>query len=377
MSKRRSAPGSSALSVGGKKRRLDPARASTWTSRLAVTAQRRAPYAALYEDLLAEVLARHSSADAVTVELGAGAGQLRTWLDPTHATGWLHTEPDAEALQEFRRRFPDAKTARAAAETVPVAPGSVDTSFGLCVLDVVADLEQVAREQLRILKPGGHFVHLLDMTTALDRPLTELFAAGFLALPNLLSDPTEQRWPTDLLLMQRRPFQHLLQRMFHLGHPLASLFQGTFAPFFLDTLDGDAAARAFLTMSSSPELRAHLLAFMIDAERMARELGLGQIQTVPVSSARHLATRLQQAFERSGFVVVDCDVNARSMVRDRPVGDPHIYRGNCVGHERLATELPAALLCPNAARPGPGQQRIELGVFVFVARKANATNVAA
>src|SRR5438477_8647813 len=111
--------------MGGKKRRLDPARASTWTSRLAVTAQRRVPYAALYAELLAEILARHSSPDAVTVELGAGAGQLRTWLGRTHATGWLHTEPDAEALQDFRRRFPDAKTARAAAETVPVAAGSV------------------------------------------------------------------------------------------------------------------------------------------------------------------------------------------------------------------------------------------------------------
>jgi SAM-dependent methyltransferase len=337
--------------------------------RLAATGRRREPYARLYEELLAALLAAHSPPDAAIVEVGAGAGQLRTWLDATRADAWLHTEPDDRALQELRRRFPEARTACASAESLPVAPKSVDTTVGLCVLDVVADLEKVAREQLRVLKPGGHFLHLLDMTTALERPFADLCMTGLLALPNLLSDPTEQRWPADLLLTPWRPFQRLLERMLHLGHPCASLFQEAFAPFFSQPFDDVAAARAFLAVSASPELRARLLAFMIDAERMARGLGLGHMQAVPVSSARHLATRLEKAFERVGLDVVRSEIVTRALVRERPPGDPYVYRGNCVGHERLGTELPPSLLCPSAPRPGPGQQLLELGVFVFVARK--------
>jgi hypothetical protein len=243
---------------------------------------------------------------------------------------------------------------------------------GLCVLDVVADLEAVAREQLRVLEPGGCFVHLLDMTTALDRPLAELFAAGFLALPNLLSDPTAELWPADLLLAQRRPLQRLFQLMRRGGHPYAILFEDLFAPFFREPFDGHAAARALLTLSSSQELRAHLLSFMSDVERMALELGLGQLQSVPVSSARHFATRMEKVFARAGFEISRCDIAASSLLRERPAGDPHLYQGNCVGHERLAIELPPSLLCPHAPLPGPGQQRLELGVFVFVARKPAA-----
>ncbi|MDB4982777.1 MAG: class SAM-dependent methyltransferase [Myxococcales bacterium] len=348
--------------------------ASPWASRLAATALRRAPYAPLYKELLAALLAAHSSPGSMTLELGAGAGQLRTWLPATPAATWLHTEPDDEALRLLRRRFPDARTARASAESVPVADESVDTSVGLCVLDVVADLEQVAREQLRVLAPGGCFVHLLDMTTALDRPLAELHAAGCLALPNLLSDPTAERWPADLLLAQRRPFQRLFALMLRDGHTRARLFADLFEPFFREPFDGGAAARAFLTLSASPGLRAHLLSFMIDAERTALDLGLGQMQTVPLSSARHFARRLDQAFSRAGFEISRSDIAGSSLLLDRPAGDPYRYRGICVGHERLATELPPSLLCPNAARPGPGEQRLELGVFVFVARKPAATS---
>jgi SAM-dependent methyltransferase len=355
--------------ASGTKRRGDAAKASPWASRLASTALRRAPYAPLYEQLLAALLAGPSSPGAVTLELGAGAGQLRTWLPATATAGWLHTDPDDEALRQLGRRFPDARTTRASAESVPVAAESVDTSVGLCVLDVVTDLEQVAREQLRVLEPGGRFVHLLDLTTALDQPLAELFAAGCLALPNLLSDPTEQRWPADLLLAQRRPFQRLFELMLAGGNPRAVLFRDLFAPFFREPFDAHAAARAFLTLSSSPELRAHLLCFMIDAEGTALDVGLGQMQTVPLSSARHFATRLEKAFARAGFEISSSDVVASSLLRERPPGDPYRYRGNHVGHERLATELPPSLLCPDAPRPGPGQQQLELGVFVFVARK--------
>ena len=353
----------------GTKRGRNAADASAWPSRLAATALRRAPYATLYQDLLDALLGGYCSPGSVTVEVGAGAGQLRTWLDATRAPGWLHTEPDDGALQELRRRFPEARTARAFAESLPVAAKSVDTSVGLCVLDVVANLEKVAREQLRVLKPGGHFLHLLDMTTALERPFADLCMTGLLALPNLLSDPTEQRWPADLLLTPWRPFQRLLERMLHLGHPCASLFQEAFAPFFSQPFDDVAAARAFLAVSASPELRARLLAFMIDAERMARELGLGHMQALPVSSARHLATRLERTFERVGLDVVRSEIVTRALVHERPPGDPYVYRGNCVGHERLGTELPPSLLCPDARRPAAGQQRLEIGVFVFVAKK--------
>src|SRR5262245_507941 len=135
------------------------------------------------------------------LEIGAGDGQLGELLPEELAGRAVFSEPLAEVVEEFRRRQPGVEVVQAGAESLPFDDGSFDAVVGLCVLDVVDDLEGAVRELARVLRPGGCLVHWLDMSTVLSGVFRLLENESLVPLPNVIDSRPGQRWPEDLLLV--------------------------------------------------------------------------------------------------------------------------------------------------------------------------------
>jgi hypothetical protein len=85
-----------------------------------------------------------------------------------------------------------------------------------------------------------------------------------------------------------------------------------------------------------------------------------------------LKSVLDTAFAGSGaFEIELSDIVTRAAWRPADPNDPVRYRSLCLGHQRLADELPARLLHGPAPTTGvgPGEALTEVGVFVFVAHR--------
>src|SRR5262245_16683666 len=160
---------------------------------LELLARRRAPYAELLAAIAADTLARFPPpAEGAVVEIGAGAGQLRSWLPAALRARTVHTDPSAEALDRLRQSDAAAETRVASAQQLPWKGGSVAAVVGLCVFDALhaAGVEAAAAsEAARVLRPGGLFVHFLDMATLLETPFAKLAASGLVPIPNVFGDP--------------------------------------------------------------------------------------------------------------------------------------------------------------------------------------------
>lgn len=338
-----------------------------WKARLEQLRAIRAPFREctqrILSDLAREVLPKEGS----LVEIGAGDGQLREWL-PEDAR-WVYTEPSEAACRALRQRHPSARVVRGSAERLPFDAGSCAAIVGLCLLDLVDDVDAVFAEAHRILAPGGRLVHVLDLTPTHGVLFRELHAAGKIPLPNLFADPSEKRWPEDLLVTDRAPMQSLVAAAEAAGHPLSAVFGHYFERFSSDTLDVPRAVRAYDALSRSPEVRLLLKTTLLSAYELGHRQKLAPPRGVPTSSARCFSQRLNAAARRAGLHVVLDDVRAAwsHQARETGEGEQLMYRSLAIGHERRMNQLPQTPLCEDARLPSePGMHLVESAAHVFV-----------
>jgi hypothetical protein len=297
----------------------------------------------------------------------------------------VHTDPSPRALALLRRHHRDARVATARAEQLPIGERRCGGVLGLCVFDAIhaggADVERAAVAEIaRVLAPGGRFVHLLDMATLLDAPFAKLVAGGLLPIPNVFSDPADQAWPLDILLLRRDWTAGLLELAARAGHPLAREFGGFFQPFLAPavTFDSERAADAFKTVASDGERRFALSRGIASACQLAVQQGYPTFQPLPFHSGRYLASVLDALFGDGGsFRVEHSEIVTRSLWRPASggaTGAPR-YRSLALGHERVMAELPARLLDESARQPPPGIDAgagatlVEAGAYAFVATR--------
>lgn len=352
---------------------------SEWRTDLTELEARRAPYAAVLRPLIAEAL---SAGRGRTLEVGAGNGQLRQLLGDPEGD-WVHTECDPASLRLLKRRFPGRSILHADLEALPFEAASFSRCVGLCVMDVVNDLAVAARELHRVLSPGGTFIHLFDMTTVLERPFLDLVAADMLPVPNVLTNPSANLWPENLLVLPRPAARKILE----LGREISPTLHGAFKPYFdvfLNSpsrpLDTQRAVQLFHAIADAPELRRALALMLVQAQQLGLRRGLGRVPALPVSSAKHVSQRIRRAFEAAGFSVERDEIATGWSLVDQPLADLSsgttcAYRSLCVGHERRDSQLPDPLLCEGAPRPQAGQQLIEVGLHVLAARREALGNV--
>ncbi|HWZ90967.1 MAG TPA: class I SAM-dependent methyltransferase [Polyangiaceae bacterium] len=334
----------------------------------------RQPYAKLGRRLLAEVLSRFVPDDpAPIVEIGAGDGQFRDWLPERVLPRITHTEPLAIAAREARKRHPQARVVRASAEHLPFGDGEVAAVIGSCVLDVVSDGDATAREIARVLKPGGVFLHWLDMSTRLNDAFEILGKAELVPLPNVFSDPSIARWPEDMFLTARTDLTLVLEILERHRHPFAKPLRQYLAVFSHVPHTLRPALAEYVQLSESAPLRSALQGMFRSAAELAeprlRER-LANFQGRPVASSRFFESRLQSFFtQASGFAPVFSDIVADAELAPAIAEASTRYVSSCVGEHRQLPEVPEPRLLPEGPTPGPDQMLRELGVFVFVASR--------
>jgi SAM-dependent methyltransferase len=340
----------------------------SWVGRLEPLAAIREPFLDCHRTIVKRVLGRHLPAEGTLLEIGAGFGQLAHWLEGD-GRPLFHTEPDPAALARLRARYPAAKTERASAERLPVPGGSCAGVVGLCTLDVVSDMNAALSEARRALAPGGVFVHLMDLAPSFDGELRELSAAGKVVLPNLFSDPSDARWPEDLLVSDWIEMKRLLAALASKSHPLPEVCAPYFAHFDGATFDAASAARQFEVLVRTPELRELLKTLLASGFALGHRLGIAPPRGALVCAGRRLAERIERAASQAGFVVERNDVESAWSHAVRVDTGPR-YRSLALGHERRSETLPHHRLCEDAAEPGPASALVEASVAVFVARAA-------
>ena len=339
--------------------------------RLSRVRRLRQPFEALSRRLIAESLTRYLPPEGTVVEIGTGDGQLWARLPGEALPRVVHTEPLAASSRSFRKAHPELSVIQASAEKLPFDAGSVAAVVGLCVMDVVRDGGAVASEVWRVLRPGGCFVHWLDMSTVLAPIVATLSGTELVAFPNVFSDPSESAWPEDLFLMPSRQLELIVAILSRHGHPLARPLAQYLATFAAPELEVGRATAELIQLQDNAELRHALKAAFAFAhyqsEPAIREQLL-RFQGRPVSSARHFEQRLSGWFgEGSGFRVEQSGIERAW--ETTPRGDDSItYVSSCVGEQRGLASPPDTLLCSDA-RAGELENLRELGIHVFVASR--------
>lgn len=340
-------------------------------SRLQELERERAPYRALTRRLVHAVFERFALPEAgPIVEIGAGLGELYELLPDAIRARWVLSEPTELGVHKLSRRFPNLRVERAGVEQLPFADGEVAAVVGLCVLDLVPDLSRARAELERVLAPGGLVLHFLDQNPHLARILEQFAPLGLVVLPNVFGDPSSSHFPEDLCVMpaaQLAELGRVLRNHSHpLGEPLAryvALFtekpwQPARALAELDHLASDDARRAALRRGfeqapsiASPEERARL----------------GDLRGHLISSSQDLAGRFERELVSPQLQALYNNLSCASEVL--PALSP-AYRSLCVGQHRALPMPPERSLVADGLRASPGQQLRELGIHVFVARRA-------
>lgn len=345
-------------------------------TRLTSVREQREPFFALSRRLVAQTVERYLPEGAIA-EIGMGDGQLRGRLPEALWPRITHTEPLASASRAFRKQHPEVRVLQAGAEGLPFADGELAAVLGLCVMDVVPDGDAVARELRRVLRPGGRFIHWLDMSTVLTPIVSSIADTDLLLLPNVFTDPAEGEWPEDLFVLPRAQLALIVAVLQQAGHPLARPLGQYLQVFSKSPLAVKSAAAELAQLQDSSDLRAALK----EAFRAAFELAdgalrqrLASFQGRPVSSSRHFEQRLRAWFApEAGF-----QVEASEVVRAwqlAPRGEQaqgarsFAYSSLCIGEQRHLPYAPERLLCSDATTPDDSQTLLELGVYVFVASR--------
>lgn len=337
---------------------------------------------------------------APVVEIGSGGGQLRRWLPDPLLPVMVHTEREPAFARRFQQSVPHATVQVASAEALPYADGSVAGVLGLCVLDVV-DLEAVARELHRVLKPGGRVVHFWDMAPHLRWLCEREMRLGNVLLPDCFSDPMVRAELPDALQAALPPLEflrdlvsvplHHLQALIALLRPSptslideASLERlARYAQRFERPGDGgwaaaSAEAAQALRWFCEDEREAYACnRLLLNAWLMLRQAQGGSrlpLELREISSAQALSARLAEVFTPLGMEV-QCDVLRARALAPRPAGgaDQRLARarfaGRWLGTTAFAAEVPPAEpgVLPAGELAAPDQLVVEAGVLVLIA----------
>lgn len=170
-------------SEGGKSRRQFTD--SAWSGETGVGSLQRLEYARAFavralSKVINDVLAPFNAESTKTLEVGSGTGYLRSLL-PGWKGSWTQLEPTeallTRARESARPRSKDQFVVGSAYE-LPFEDNTHDLVVGLASYDVMVHLDEAIAETLRVLKPGGTFLHLFDFRAPADPVMALLKEAG-------------------------------------------------------------------------------------------------------------------------------------------------------------------------------------------------------
>lgn len=328
--------------------------------KLEAVARHRQTFRPLLQTLMAPVFASLPR-EGLVVEIGAGDGQFTSLFPPAVRARTVATEPGAYGRAELRRKLPDLDIREAEAHQLPFADGEVSAIVASCVFDVLPHLSAAISEFRRVLRPGGHVLHVLDMSADLLALVTEVVEAGGLCLlPNVFTNPTAAAWPEDLLVIPSGQLD-LIVRVLG-ADPAADRLRPYQQAF---RASGGEAFAAFAALHESAQGRSQLAQAFRRASALASEpekTRLRAFEGKSLSSARVFHEQVLAA-DWEGFSVLQADIARTQSSRETGALGPDD------GYRAVRSIVGFAQSGAFAGPTAPGRQVLELGVHIFRAVK--------
>lgn len=114
------------------------------------------------------------------LEIGCGTGNLFRMIEgfiASHDIDWLQLEAHGGFITHAKSLSPEGQYVFGTVYNLPFPDDSIDVVCSLASYDTFMRLDRALKETARVLKPGGKFIHLLDVCPDLS-PIAEDLAAA-------------------------------------------------------------------------------------------------------------------------------------------------------------------------------------------------------
>ncbi len=139
-----------------------------------------------YEEQILPLAAEHLAGARAVLDVGTGEGQVARLARSLGATRVVGIDPTLAQVAEAARRGGGVAYARAGADRLPIATGTVDVVVACLVFEHIEAVDEAIAEVARVLAPGGRFLFFLN------HPLLQTPNSGW--IDDQILDPPEQYW---------------------------------------------------------------------------------------------------------------------------------------------------------------------------------------
>lgn len=158
-----------------------------------------------YEDQILPLLAGELAGSDRVLDIGCGEGQVAR-LASNLGARVVGLDASWNMVATARRRAGGPGFGRATATALPVAPRTFDAAVLCLVLEHVDELEAVATEAARVLRPGGR------LCCVLNHPLTQTPGSG--PIDDHTVEPPERYWRVGAYLVEQAGDEHVERGVF-------------------------------------------------------------------------------------------------------------------------------------------------------------------
>lgn len=159
-----------------------------------------------YEEQILPLAAEHLAGARSVLDVGTGEGQVARLARSLGATRVIGVDPTLAQVAEAARRGGGVAYARAGADHLPVASGSVDAVVACLVFEHIGAVDEAIAEVARVLAPGGRFLFFLN------HPLLQTPNSGW--IDDQVLDPPEQYWRIGPYLVEDATIEEVEKDVF-------------------------------------------------------------------------------------------------------------------------------------------------------------------
>ena len=159
-----------------------------------------------YEEQILPLAAEHLAGAGTVLDVGTGEGQVARLAVAGGARRVIGVDPTWAQVAEAAHREGGPAYARAGADALPVASGSVDVVVACLVFEHIEAVDAAIAEVARVLAPGGRFLFFLN------HPLLQTPNSGW--IDDQVLDPPEQYWRIGPYLIEDATIEEVEKDVF-------------------------------------------------------------------------------------------------------------------------------------------------------------------